>query len=102
MPRTKVDGTVNRLKIAKFIRDFTKDNHYAPSARDICRGIPELTSLSVVKHHLDTLVEMGVVSMTPKVGRSLYILNPQWIDVEEQRLKELGDAVEQPERLANA
>lgn len=59
----------NREKeVYQFICDFIEKNHHPPSIREIGAGL--YISVTVVKKHLDNLVDKGFLYYTPKIARS--------------------------------
>lgn len=59
-----------RLRILNFIRDFLQARGYAPTVRDITKGCNISTS-SVVQHHLNVLERQGHIQRDPLVFRSI-------------------------------
>ena len=59
-----------RLRILNFIRAFLRERGYAPTVRDIARGCNISTS-SVVQHHLNMLERQGDIQRDPQVFRSI-------------------------------
>ena len=59
-----------RLRILNFIRAFLQGRGYAPTVRDIARGCNISTS-SVVQHHLNVLERQGHIQRDPQVFRSI-------------------------------
>ncbi len=59
----------------KFIRDFSAENGYAPSIREICAGVG-LRSTASVNYHLKNLQQKGMLTLGEK-GRKRAIAAPQ-------------------------
>lgn len=70
----KVKLTKKQLALLNFLQDFTEENGYSPTYREIQAGL-ELSSVSAVAEHIDNLVEKGVIKKVPGAARSLEILN---------------------------
>lgn len=67
-----LDLTKKQTLILNFISDFTKENNYSPSYREIMTGLG-LSSVSAVAEHVDNLVAKGVIKKVPGAARSLEI-----------------------------
>ena len=65
-----LQGTVARLSIVDFIKEFRDRKGYSPSYREIRDGC-EISSTSVVSYHLNVLEEEGVIIRDPFIPRSL-------------------------------
>ncbi|MFC2003177.1 transcriptional repressor LexA [Chloroflexota bacterium] len=59
-----------RLRLLNFIRTFLQERGYAPTVRDIAKGCNISTS-SVVQHHLNMLERQGYIQRDPQVFRSI-------------------------------
>jgi len=68
---TNISST--RQRILTFIRDFLEDKGYAPTVRDIVRGC-NISTTSVVQHHLDKLEREGYIQRDPQVFRSIRLV----------------------------
>lgn len=66
--------TKKQLAVLDFLQDFTEENGYSPSYREIMAGLG-LTSVSAVAEHVDNLVEKGALRKVPGAARSLEILD---------------------------
>ena len=62
-----------RLRILNFIRKFLDNRGYAPTVRDIARGC-DISTPSVVQHHLNTLERQGYIHRDPEVFRSIQLV----------------------------
>jgi repressor LexA len=62
-----------RLRILNFIRKFIDKRGYAPTVRDIARGC-NISTPSVVQHHLNTLERQGHIRRDPEVFRSIQLV----------------------------
>ena len=70
----KVKLTKKQLALLDFLGDFTEENGYSPSYREIMNGMG-LSSVSAVAEHIDNLVAKGVLKKVPGAARSLEILD---------------------------
>ncbi len=70
----KVKITKKQQAVLDFIQDFTDENGYTPSYREIMAGL-DLSSVSAVAEHIDNLVEKGILKKNPGEARSLEILD---------------------------
>lgn len=66
--------TKKQLAVLNFIQDFTEENGYSPSYREIMAGLG-LSSVSAVAEHVDNLVAKGALRKVPGAARSLEILD---------------------------
>lgn len=66
--------TKKQLAVLDFLQDFTEENGYSPSYREIQAGLG-LSSVSAVAEHVENLVEKGVLKKVPGAARSLEILD---------------------------
>ena len=66
--------TKKQLAVLNYLQDFTEENGYSPSYREIMAGLG-LSSVSAVAEHIDNLVSKGVLKKVPGAARSLEILN---------------------------
>ena len=62
-----------RLRILNFIRKFLDERGYAPTVRDIARGC-NISTPSVVQHHLNTLEKQGHILRDPEIFRSIQLV----------------------------
>ena len=66
--------TKKQLAVLNYLQDFTEENGYSPSYREIMAGLG-LTSVSAVAEHIENLVSKGVLKKVPGAARSLEILD---------------------------
>ena len=66
--------TKKQLAVLNYLEDFTEENGFSPSYREIMAGLG-LTSVSAVAEHIDNLVAKGAIRKVPGVSRSLEILD---------------------------
>lgn len=62
--------TTKREEILEFLRQFTQDNGYAPSVREICAAVG-LQSTATVHYHLNALRDAGLISMDEMKKRTI-------------------------------
>lgn len=77
----KVKSPSTRERIFGFIRDFLAVKGYAPTVRDIVRGC-NISTTSVVQHHLDKLEKEGYIQRDPQVFRSIRLVEPEAVNIE--------------------
>jgi repressor LexA len=77
----KVKSPSTRERIFDFIRDFLAAKGYAPTVRDIVRGC-NISTTSVVQHHLDKLEKEGYIQRDPQVFRSIRLVEPEAVNIE--------------------
>lgn len=66
--------TKKQLAVLNFLEDFTEENGYSPSYREIMTGLG-LSSVSAVAEHIENLVSKGVLKKVPGAARSLEVLD---------------------------
>ena len=66
--------TKKQLAVIDFLQDFTEENGYSPSYREIMTGLG-LSSVSAVAEHIDNLVTKGVLKKVPGAARSIEVLD---------------------------
>lgn len=66
--------TKKQLAVLDYLQDFTEENGYSPSYREIQAGLG-LSSVSAVAEHIDNLVLKGALRKVPGAARSLEILD---------------------------
>lgn len=96
--------TKKQLAVLNYLEDFTEENGYSPSYREIMTGLG-LSSVSAVAEHIDNLVSKGVLKKVPGAARSLEVLdykheetvklfNAKMMDASEEEKKVLVKAAE--------
>lgn len=55
--------------ILRFLYSYSQSNGFYPTIREICEGT-QTSSTSVVKYHLEQLVELGYLNHSPRRSRS--------------------------------
>lgn len=86
--------TKKQLAVLNFLEDFTEENGYSPSYREIMSGLG-LSSVSAVAEHIDNLVSKGVLRKVPGAARSLEILDykhEETVGLFKARLLDCSDA----------
>ncbi len=66
--------TKKQLAVLNFLQDFTEENGYSPSYREIMAGLG-LSSVSAVAEHVDNLISKGALKKVPGAARSLEVLD---------------------------
>lgn len=69
-----------REEILEFLRDFSAQNGYAPTVREIMRAVG-LKSTASVYYHLSALNDAGLISMDGGKNRTIRLSNPGGIPV---------------------
>ena len=68
--------TDKREKILEFVTGFIRENHYAPSVREICAAVG-LQSTATVHDHLNALREEGLIQMDEMKKRTITLPDAQ-------------------------
>lgn len=89
--------TKKQRALLKFIQDFTIDNDYSPSYREIQHALG-LKSVSAVAEHINNCVAAGYLKKVPNAARTLEII-PIETHEETQRLfqKKIAELSEKPD-----
>lgn len=66
--------TKKQQAVLNFLEDFTEENGYSPSYREIMTGLG-LSSVSAVAEHIDNMVSKGILKKVPGAARSLEVLD---------------------------
>ena len=66
--------TKKQQALLDFLQDFTEENGYSPSYREIQAGLA-LSSVSAVAEHIENLVSKGVLKKVQGAARSLEVLD---------------------------
>ena len=97
--------TMAKLKITKkqqavlnFLEDFTEENGYSPSYREIQTGLG-LSSVSAVAEHIDNMVSKGILKKVPGAARSLEVLDFRHTETVELFRAKLLDASEEERKV---
>jgi len=70
-------GTTPRQSaIVDFLREFTAENGFPPSVRDIAAGL-EIRSISTVHDELRRLERLGVITRSGRRSRAITVLAPE-------------------------
>lgn len=90
--------TKKQLAVLEFLENFTEENSYSPSYREIMSGIG-LSSVSAVAEHVDNLVAKGVLRKVPGAARSLEVLDYKHEETVELFKTRLVTATEEEKRV---
>lgn len=85
--------TKKQQAVLNFLEDFTEENGYSPSYREIMMGLG-LSSVSVVAEHIDNMVSKGILKKVPGAARSLEVLDfrhAETVELFKSRLNECTD-----------
>lgn len=66
--------TKKQQAVLNYLEDFTEENGYSPSYREIMTGLG-LSSVSAVAEHIDNMVAKGILKKVPGAARSLEVLD---------------------------
>ena len=90
--------TKKQLAVLDFLQDFTEENGYSPSYREIMSGLG-LSSVSAVAEHVENLVEKGVLKKVPGAARSLEILDYKHEETVELFKVRMMDCTEEEKKI---
>lgn len=90
--------TKKQLAVLNYLEDFTEENGYSPSYREIMAGLG-LSSVSAVAEHIDNLVSKGVLRKVPGAARSLEILDYKHEETVELFKAKLMDCMEDEKKI---
>tara|TARA_R100001594_G_scaffold120538_1_gene156153 strand:- start:177 stop:419 length:243 start_codon:yes stop_codon:yes gene_type:complete len=62
-------------EILNYLQAFTELNNYAPTAREIQKGIG-MRTLSNTQYHIEKLISRGLITRDPKKARTLALIEP--------------------------
>ena len=94
--------TKKQLAVLDFIQDFTEENGYSPSYREMMAGLG-LSSVSAVAEHVENLVSKGVLKKVPGAARSLEVLDYKHEEtVELFKVRMMGATAEEKKILEQA
>lgn len=65
--------TKRQTALLKFIDQYTEENNYSPSYREIMRAM-NLNSVSAVAEHINNCVDAGFLKKIPNAARSLKVI----------------------------
>ncbi|MDY7041055.1 MAG: transcriptional repressor LexA [Chloroflexota bacterium] len=71
-----MDLSERQQNIMKFIRQFTHENHYPPTIREIGRAA-DISSTSVVNYNLNILEQRGLISRDRTISRGIRLADSQ-------------------------
>lgn len=90
--------TKKQLAVLGFLQEFTDENGYSPSYREIMSGLG-LSSVSAVAEHVENLVEKGVLKKVPGAARSLEILDYKHEDTVNLFKAKMMDCTEEEKKV---
>ena len=96
MARLKI--TKKQQAVLNFLEDFTEENGYSPSYREIQTGLG-LSSVSAVAEHIDNMVSKGILKKVPGAARSLEVLDFRHTETVELFRAKLLDASEEERKV---
>lgn len=67
-------GEQQREKMLTFIRTYTEFYGYGPSIKEIGRHVG-IASPNAVRNHLEKLQDQGLIKMTPRIPRSISVVD---------------------------
>ncbi len=86
--------TKKQQAVLNFLEDFTEENGYSPSYREIMTGLG-LSSVSAVAEHIDNMVSKGILKKVPGAARSLEVLDFRHTETVELFKNRLGECTEE-------
>ena len=92
--------TKKQLAVLDFLEDFTEENGYSPSYREIMTGIG-LSSVSAVAEHINNLISKGVLKKVPGAARSLEVLDYKHTETVELFKVRMLDCTEEEKDILN-
>ncbi len=95
---TKLKITKKQQAVLNFLEDFTEENGYSPSYREIQTGLG-LSSVSAVAEHIDNMVSKGILKKVPGAARSLEVLDFRHTETVELFRAKLMDASEEERKV---
>ena len=94
----KLKITKKQQAVLNFLEDFTEENGYSPSYREIQTGLG-LSSVSAVAEHIDNMVSKGILKKVPGAARSLEVLDFRHTETVELFRAKLMDASEEERKV---
>ena len=94
----KLKITKKQQAVLNFLEDFTEENGYSPSYREIQTGLG-LSSVSAVAEHIDNMVSKGILKKVPGAARSLEVLDFWHTETVELFRAKLMDASEEERKV---
>ncbi|MBR2753943.1 hypothetical protein IKG33_03520 [Candidatus Saccharibacteria bacterium] len=90
--------TKKQLAVLDYLQDFTEENGYSPSYREIMAGLG-LSSVSAVAEHIENLVSKGVLKKVPGAARSLEVLDYKHEETVELFKVKMMDCTEEEKKV---
>ncbi len=94
----KLKITKKQQAVLNFLEDFTEENGYSPSYREIQAGLG-LSSVSAVAEHIDNMISKGILKKVPGAARSLEVLDFRHTETVELFRAKLMDASEEERKV---
>lgn len=69
-------GADRRRDILKFVKTFRRKHEYGPTITEIAKAVG-LGSANATRHHLLKLKDEGLISMEPRIARSIAVATPK-------------------------
>lgn len=69
-------GEDRREAILAFVKTYIAEEGYSPSIAEICEAV-DVVSPNAVRNHLHKLADEGKIAITPRVARSIRVLEPE-------------------------
>ena len=90
--------TKKQQAVLNFLEDFTEENGYSPSYREIQSGLG-LSSVSAVAEHIDNMVSKGILKKVPGAARSLEVLDFRHTETVELFKARMAEASEEEKKI---
>ena len=90
--------TKKQQAVLDFIQDFTDEQGYSPSYREIQAGLG-LSSVSAVAEHIDNMAAKGILKKSPGAARSIEILDFRHEDTVELFRTKLTTCTEDEQKI---
>lgn len=90
--------TKKQQAVLNFLEDYTEENGYSPSYREIMTGLG-LSSVSAVAEHIDNMVSKGILKKVPGAARSLEVLDFRHTETVELFKNRLGECTEEEKKI---
>ena len=93
--------TKKQLAVLEFLENFTEENNYSPSYREIATALG-LSSVASVAQHIDNCVAAGFLIKVPHAARSLRVVRSSAYQETQRLFKSHIKALEDRLELAKA
>ena len=98
---TRLKITKKQQAVLNYLEDFTEENGYSPSYREIMTGLG-LSSVSAVAEHIDNMVSKGILKKVPGAARSLEVLDFRHTETVELFKAKLAECTEEERKVLMA